>query len=497
MHLRLLGRPFRVLAQPGRTHRRLVTRVVVTASVPCLIGGVVSGGPLTAAAGSVAAPTTVPCSGPGGGTPGLIAAIKGANVGGGGTIRLAPHCTYTLVKVDNPTDGGNGLPVLRQPITIAGGLGTAIARSSASGVPTFRILEVAEGTTAGISGIAITGGRLSGDGSQGGAILNEGAIDALNNDSFSSNSAALGAAVANIGTIASLSNDTFSANTASNGGGLANIGTITNLTNDTFSGNTAGIGGAITNGGSIANLRTSTISGNRLIGNGAGGGIANGAGGGIANNFGRINMSSDIISGNTATNGPLASGGGIESSGTLTMTRCIVEDNVATGVGGGIKNEAQADPRFVFTVRSSAIVHNTVTSPTGPATGGAVYNEGEISLSGSTVLGNEANAPVGRAVGAGIYNDGSLSVTSTSVGVNTVIDRSGKAEGGGLYVDEGSKRTALDTSTIGGNRAKGANPNGGGIFFAGGAKVVLMNSVITRNAPQNCYPTGSVPGCRG
>ncbi len=480
---------------PGRTHRGLVARTLITVLVPLVLGGIVVADPIPATATSTVSPTRVPCSGTGGGTPGLIAAIKTANLRGGGSIQLAPNCTYTLVKADNRTDGGNGLPVLRQPITISGGPSTAIARASTTGTPTFRIAEVAEGATANITGVKIIGGRLLGDAGQGGGILNEGDIGLLDNDSFWSNSAAFGAAVANIGTIGSLSNSTFAANTAGNGGGLINIGTITNLTNDTIRGNAAGIGGGITNGGTIANLGTSDISDNRLVGND--GGVGNGAGGGIANNFGRITMSNDLITGNTATSGPLASGGGIESSGTITMVHCVVQGNEATGVGGGIKNEAQADPRFVFTVRSSAIVRNTVTSPTGPATGGAIYNEGALSLAGSTVLGNRAVAPVGRAVGAAIYNAGSLILASTSVGMNTANDRSGEAEGGGVYVDVGSKKTTLSASTVTGNLATGAKPNGGGIFYEGGAKVVLTNSGITGNRPQNCYPIGSVAGCQG
>src|ERR1700758_3563884 len=38
----------------------------------------------------------VPCSGPGGGAAGLVAAITAANAAGGGTISLAPGCTYAL-----------------------------------------------------------------------------------------------------------------------------------------------------------------------------------------------------------------------------------------------------------------------------------------------------------------------------------------------------------------------------------------------------------------
>ena len=80
----------------------------------------------------------VPCSGPGGGAAGLVAAINAANAAGGGTISLAPRCTYTLTAADNNSFGGNGLPVITTPITIAGAHAT-IARHSAQH---FRIFEV-------------------------------------------------------------------------------------------------------------------------------------------------------------------------------------------------------------------------------------------------------------------------------------------------------------------------------------------------------------------
>ena len=39
--------------------------------------------------------------------------------------------------------------------------------------------------------------------------------------------------------------------------------------------------------------------------------------------------------------------------------------------------------------------------------------------------------------------------------------------------------------------------HGGGIHLAGGQVVVNGASTITGNAPDNCYPTGSVSGCVG
>ena len=82
---------------------------------------------------------TVPCSGPGGGAAGLVAAINAANAAGAGAISLAPGRTYTLTAAGSSGPlGANGLPVVTTRITIAGAHST-ITRSSSQ---QFRILEV-------------------------------------------------------------------------------------------------------------------------------------------------------------------------------------------------------------------------------------------------------------------------------------------------------------------------------------------------------------------
>jgi hypothetical protein len=366
-------------------------------------------------------------------------------------------------------------------------VGTTIARSNARNTPNFRIVEVAERATVAITGLTITGGKLISDASQGGGIANEGTITSLSNDSIRGNRAGFGGGVYNNGRISNLDNDTISGNSAGNGGGVANLGRITSFSNDTVSSNRAGIGGGISNGGAITSLRHSVISDNHLT--------ANGAGGGIANAFGRLNMTGDRVVRNTATAGPQASGGGIDNSGRLMLARSVVSGNVARGVGGGLRNEEQAAPPFAFIVRSTTVINNTVTSSKGPATGGGIYNAGDMSLSSTVVRQNKASTQTGRAIGAGVYNGHSLSLSTTSIVANVVTDPGGAAEGGGLYVDDGSTKTALEASSLKGNRATGGQPHGGGIFFAGGTPVTLISSMVAANKPENCYPPNSVIGC--
>src|SRR5438552_2369718 len=119
-------------------------------------------------AGMAAAGTgvSVPCSGPGGGAAGLIAAINAANAAGGGTVNLAAGCTYQLTAADNTSAmlGGNGLPVITSPVTLNGS-GTTIAGNDT----TFRILQVSGTGNLTVQGLTITGGSAA---TMGGGILN-------------------------------------------------------------------------------------------------------------------------------------------------------------------------------------------------------------------------------------------------------------------------------------------------------------------------------------
>ena len=119
--------------------------------------------PLTASATPTRA--FVPCAGTNGGAAGLVAAIAAANSAGGGTVNLAPGCTYTLTAVNNtssnpnPMIGGsasNGLPVVTAPVTI-NGVSATIARNSSA--PQFRLFEV-DGPSGNLTlqGLTLTGG---------------------------------------------------------------------------------------------------------------------------------------------------------------------------------------------------------------------------------------------------------------------------------------------------------------------------------------------------
>jgi len=114
-------------------------------------------------------------------------------------------------------------------------------------------------------------------------------------------------------------------------------------------------------------------------------------------------------------------GGGILNRGTLTLNSCTVSGNTAYSVGGGIANEQGA----TMTIAGCTLSRNTVYGELpvqdpyslNPG-GGGIYNDGTMTLSGSTVTQNSAVYTGGYFChGGGILNgsSGSLTVLSSTV----------------------------------------------------------------------------------
>lgn len=173
------------------------------------------------------------------------------------------------------------------------------------------------------------------------------------------------------------------------------------------------------------------------------------------------------LSGLTIANGSAADfGGGIgQDAGTLTVAKCVVVGNEATGAnsrGGGI-----------FAITSYTILDTTV-SQNSAANGGGIYLETNIAaraISRSTIDHNTASA-----AGGGIYIKGGGFIGNVTVANNTA------PLGGGVYSTSQGPDGApvIQQSTITGNSA---NPNsGGGIYFviADGSYegLVLYNSIV-------------------
>ena len=395
---------------------------------------------------------TVPCSGPGGGPAGLIAAINTANASGGATINLAAGCTYALTGANNtnPTLGDNGLPVITSRI-ILNGFRTTIAGNDTS----FRILMVTGSGNLTLQGLTVTGGST---GSLGGGIFNLEGTLTLSHSEVTGN-ASEGAMMSAGGGIAS---GTL---------GTGPLGTTTLNFSQVNGNTTSGSGGGILNHAGTLSLNTSQVNGNTAaVG---GGGIASGTGGMGGNGSSTLTVNFSQVNGNTSNGGPLAGAGGIANGGTAIINASQVTGNTAPGAfGGGILNHG------AMTINLSEVDNNTTPadSPGGQGGGGGIANlnitpltgapdSGVLTVNLSQVRNNSAGGP-----GGGILEDG----------VNP--DDSLGAPGGPL---------TLKVSQVTGNTAA----EGGGIYASSGSPVALKVTLVARNVPDNCFPLGSIPGC--
>jgi len=177
-----------------------------------------------------------------------------------------------------------------------------------------------------------------------------------------------------------------------------------------------------------------------------------------------------------ATNPAEDTGGGIlNSRGTVLLNHVTLSGNTADS-GAGLSNDSG---RVVVT---STLVENNTTRAGGGG-GGGFYNDGSLTVQLSILRTNVANTN-----GGGIYNGqgGRAELIRTTVEGNTA-----NGTGGGLY-NATDGRVTLNRTLVQRNIAG----NGGGIFNAGIAgRVTLATSIVRFNAPNNCAPAGSVPGC--
>src|SRR5215475_2365226 len=440
--------------------RRLMLSAVAGAAALVAFAGLPAGAAL---AGTGAA---VPCSGPGGGAVGLIAAINAANTGGGGTIALAAGCTYRLTAADNNGAlGPNGLPVITSAITIKGA-GATIARRSAQ---PFRILEVdGPGGYLTLQNLKITGGDTPGPG---GGMFNFAGRLTLNATVVTGN-ASEGDPMSSGGGIASGTMEPPSAGTL-----VLNASQVTRNT-------TSGDAGGILNHAGTAILNSSQVTFN-TSGNGAG--IASGPGTGGDPHGSSLTLNASTVAHNSATEGGgRPAGAGIANGGLAVIRSSSIVDNAAPGgIGAGILNHG------TMTIAGSRVTGNTAPNDSqgNPGAGGGIGNlpfpgnvpgTGVLTVRNSVLSGNSA-AGFGGAVANAPH------ARATVIG--STVSGNSAATGGGL-ASQG--RLVMKGSLVTRNTASAA----GGIAKLGGT-VVLRATTVIRNAPDNCEPAGTIPGCTG
>jgi hypothetical protein len=183
------------------------------------------------------------------------------------------------------------------------------------------------------------------------------------------------------------------------GGAVWNGGNLT-ITGCLLQGNTAEVdpNGPFFAGGAVYNAGTLKVINSTMSYNSAGDIYTGSYGhGGAIYNTGTLTLTGSNLSNNTAT----GYGGAIDNAGTLSVSGGAISNNSASSYGGGVYSGYKTTASFTGCVMSG-------NSGSG---GGALWNDGTMTLSGCTVTGNTASY-----AGGGIDNakDGHLTIQSGS-----------------------------------------------------------------------------------
>ena len=233
---------------------------------------------------------------------------------------------------------------------------------------------------------SFTNNNVTGGSHSGGAIRNQGNNFKVINCTFTNNEANGGGAFFTMGNNSTIINSTFINNTARGyGGAIMYMSYNFTITNSIFTNNTATWGGVIfgqvSDGLTIIN--SSFNNNNATIGSG---GVI------YSDNNNYI-----IINSNFTNNTANGFGGAIHNHGSnFTLIDCTFTNNTAYSSGGAIYN---SDRGLNFKVINSTFNYNTASY------GGAIYNYGNMLVSGNLMSGNSANI-----LGNVIYNNGGMGV---------------------------------------------------------------------------------------
>jgi hypothetical protein len=206
-------------------------------------------------------------------------------------------------------------------------------------------------------------------------------------------------------------------------------------------------------------------------------------------------------------------GGGIDNSGTLSVSMCAFINDSAVGTGahygydaggGAISNSGTLS--ITDTTFSSDSVTGGSALSSGNGDGGAIYNTGVLTVTNSTFSGNSATGGFGGLIsgggngaGGGIDNTSKMSVTGSTFTDNSAAAENGGfggyGAGGGI---ESSGTGSVTTSTFSGNSAQGqygvgsAGGAGGGIENSG--TLTVTASTLSGNSASGSKFGGSAQG---
>lgn len=360
-----------------------------------------------------------------------------------------------------------------------------------------RIFSIDNSSTVSANGLTLTNGSSTDDG---GAIkVNAGSSLSISQSNLTANStSAMGGAIA-VATNASLTIDqsTLNSNSSSVDGGAIWAESSVAVNNSTLSNNqSGGDGGAIAGvSGSALSLDSNTFSSNSAVNDGGaiwvGGSLtltgstlnmnsAGLSGGAIAVAAGATaDLTDGLLENNSAAGDTATEGGGaLYNAGTLTVSGTRLEGNMATGAsgsGGGLLNA-----NGIATVTGGFWKGNMA-----PRAGGAIEDwqdsvpaANSLTLTGIDFFQNITGETGGSAANPG--NGGALHITGNgrvTIERSSAVENSAANEGGALWNHNSGELTVIN-STISGNSA----PTGGGLFTQETATTRLLHVTIANNA---------------
>lgn len=449
--------------------RRSSARLVlgVTAFAISMLGA-------SGAASAAGVSVTVPCSGTGGGTSGLIAAIISADTGGGGTITLGSACSYSFTEPytnsGTPADladwfGPAALPAIAAPIVINGN-GSTISRSTANTTPDFRLFFVGANqaaaltpnwTTPGPGALQLSNLTLSGGVAAGGAGGGGGGGGALG----------AGGAIYNQGTV-TLTDVTLSGNAAQGGSVVAGTG---------LGGGGMGAGALEDDGVGFGpdftapgNAPTGGTGGDGLLTTGGGGG----AGFGISESGEGGSTFLGLISGGAGGGANTGTGGNAE----------VGHGNLGGDGGGG----GGADPSLLTSGGNGGSYGEGGISGNGGGGGGVGGGGGGGTYGAGGGFGGGGGYPGGMGgFGAGGAGDSGAAGFGGGAGAARAEGGGGAGMGGAIFNQNGT--VIAENATLSGNAAAGgaggdtaASGQGlGGAIFSLNGGLILVNDTIAAN----------------
>ena len=285
------------------------------------------------------------------------------SLGGAQTITFAPALAGQAITLTEAWVAGsqNALEV-GGTLTLDGGGGAPVTVNLNAPGQSRRLIWVPGGGFLTTRNLVLSGGDTRATNWWGGAIYIQGRLD-LVRTRVTNNSGPAGGAISNDGTL-NATESIFDHNTASSeGSAVINNGTF-NVASCTFSNNAAFNGAAINSGNGL------TVNGSRFTANAAS------FNGGALRVFGATVIGGSTFDGNSAAN----DGGAIMSHGGTTLTNCTVANNTSLGCAGVQCWEGTAVLRYVTVALNTA--------PSG--TGGLAVNTADVTATNVLVAGNTA-----------------------------------------------------------------------------------------------------------